>query len=935
MLEDTPSPQSPPVSATSPPAAMARNRSGIRHARTSSEPTGAVVDAPGVTMPRTPKRDVPVPSDPVHSMDSIPESVAGAEAAKRGHSVDSPASSGLGPRVYSVNVGEVGHMDDPGDPGSADGSGLRTGAGDGDGVVLGQDCAQSPEGSPVRTSTRAERRRRRARGKAPPTYGAELLERGDSDEGDGSLSSDDASSSGGSTYATSSIALSVWRNDSDGSMVHTGEVQPPPLWSNGSTRPAAADSASSGAVDAATAPSSSSSASASSLASSSSSSRPGVRSERARSPPRPTVAIPALATGHTPPAASPAGARRADQCPQNGAARASAGASAPGPSRHSEGGGAPRPGDAGEEEGRAKGPGGVGHVGEVKRQSGSRGGGGDEGGGADTIRAREEEGVEEDGVVVEEEERPMPADESRGGGAAAAAPATEHGATVPSSNVDGAGEAGLAVENPVSTPTSSSRPPSTPTVDRFGVAAGDSRARLWDSESSRARKKRQFLENSRLQKWRTMLADWERMTTRHPALVRRRVRKGVPDAVRGMVWPLLVPACDDRAGQSGGVPPNTAAAMAAAAVAAVGGSGRLGRGSGHRSARAGAAKGTERQGRPASERLRGTAGDGGVPDLPRSRGECEMVYRELLLRASEEQAQEQAEVTRRQATVDPSSGEYVAPTAGEIIRRDVPRTFPHLEQFAEAGGQGQRQLRDVLLAYATLDKEVGYCQGMNFFTALLLCYMPEEDAFWVLVRLMQGSLHCMRSLYDQGLIALHRCLFQLRGLIRAKLPKLHHHFAAEDLDCAWFASEWFVTIYARSFPLELVVRVWDVFLLEGWKVVFRVALALLHIIQPQLMGQSMEAMMETIRELPATVRFISAGAARTHDLNPPSLSAQVEADHVFRVAFKLTLRRRELEDLAREFDMQQQQAQQARAQQQQEKLEREKEQEQEQRQGQK
>ena len=30
-----------------------------------------------------------------------------------------------------------------------------------------------------------------------------------------------------------------------------------------------------------------------------------------------------------------------------------------------------------------------------------------------------------------------------------------------------------------------------------------------------------------------------------------------------------------------------------------------------------------------------------------------------------------------------------------------------------------------------------------------------------------------------------------------------------------------------TFPWELVVRVWDCLLLEGWKIVFRVALALL------------------------------------------------------------------------------------------------------------
>jgi hypothetical protein len=50
----------------------------------------------------------------------------------------------------------------------------------------------------------------------------------------------------------------------------------------------------------------------------------------------------------------------------------------------------------------------------------------------------------------------------------------------------------------------------------------------------------------------------------------------------------------------------------------------------------------------------------------------------------------------------------------------------------EAEG-GQASLRRVLKAYSVYDREVGYCQGMNFISAMFLTIMPEEDAFWMLV----------------------------------------------------------------------------------------------------------------------------------------------------------------------------------------------------------
>ncbi|BDA47094.1 TBC1 domain family member 10A [Coccomyxa sp. Obi] len=47
----------------------------------------------------------------------------------------------------------------------------------------------------------------------------------------------------------------------------------------------------------------------------------------------------------------------------------------------------------------------------------------------------------------------------------------------------------------------------------------------------------------RLRKWRSMLgsgtADWKRFSARHPAMVKRRVRKGIPDRLRGVAWQLL------------------------------------------------------------------------------------------------------------------------------------------------------------------------------------------------------------------------------------------------------------------------------------------------------------------------------------------------------------------------------------------------------------
>ena len=86
----------------------------------------------------------------------------------------------------------------------------------------------------------------------------------------------------------------------------------------------------------------------------------------------------------------------------------------------------------------------------------------------------------------------------------------------------------------------------------------------------------------------------------------------------------------------------------------------------------------------------------------------------------------------------------------EIIEKDLDRTFPHHILFQDRTGIGQDSMRRVLRAYASYDPDVGYCQGMGFVAGTLLMYMPAEEAFWCLVRLMQQVLFVGRRREEEG-----------------------------------------------------------------------------------------------------------------------------------------------------------------------------------------
>lgn len=55
--------------------------------------------------------------------------------------------------------------------------------------------------------------------------------------------------------------------------------------------------------------------------------------------------------------------------------------------------------------------------------------------------------------------------------------------------------------------------------------------------------------------------------------------------------------------------------------------------------------------------------------------------------------------------------------------------------------------------------QVQYCQGINYICALFLLYMPEENAFWLLVASMQRPRAPLRELFLPGMVKVfHICI---------------------------------------------------------------------------------------------------------------------------------------------------------------------------------
>lgn len=101
----------------------------------------------------------------------------------------------------------------------------------------------------------------------------------------------------------------------------------------------------------------------------------------------------------------------------------------------------------------------------------------------------------------------------------------------------------------------------------------------------------------------------------------------------------------------------------------------------------------------------------------------------------------------------------------KAIHKDIQRTFPNNSYFKK-GGVGEGNLFNVLKAYSLYDPDVGYTQGLGFIVAAFLLNMPDEEAFCVLVRLMQSVSSLALAVIARPLVCPFSTIFALNSCLK-------------------------------------------------------------------------------------------------------------------------------------------------------------------------
>ena len=166
----------------------------------------------------------------------------------------------------------------------------------------------------------------------------------------------------------------------------------------------------------------------------------------------------------------------------------------------------------------------------------------------------------------------------------------------------------------------------------------------------------------------------------------------------------------------------------------------------------------------------------------------------------------------------------------EEIERDINRTF-YTEKFKK--GNGKEMLINILSALAFIRPEIGYCQGMNFIAGALIELIDEEEKiFWIFLSFIDNidlNLLFLKNMPDYSIR-----VFQLNYFIKKNYPKLFNHFQNQQINSDIFFSKWILTIFANYLPFYKLYKIWDLFIIDKWKAIFKISMVLLGLIKDKI-----------------------------------------------------------------------------------------------------
>jgi len=181
----------------------------------------------------------------------------------------------------------------------------------------------------------------------------------------------------------------------------------------------------------------------------------------------------------------------------------------------------------------------------------------------------------------------------------------------------------------------------------------------------------------------------------------------------------------------------------------------------------------------------------------------------------------------------------------EVIQIDVARSFN------KHSNCDSKLLQQLLESYAAYDQETSYCQGMNYMMGFLYINTQDPDrSFKAFVKIMDKFL---KGLFDNEFKLLKLFFFKFTRVLELYAPDLAQHFKKEKVEPSFFIPSWFITVFSNAFQYstksQFLEKIWDFFLLDGIKIIFKSALLILVFYKKDLLEMRFDKILHFLSDL--------------------------------------------------------------------------------------
>jgi hypothetical protein len=172
------------------------------------------------------------------------------------------------------------------------------------------------------------------------------------------------------------------------------------------------------------------------------------------------------------------------------------------------------------------------------------------------------------------------------------------------------------------------------------------------------------------------------------------------------------------------------------------------------------------------------------------------------------------------------------------IKKDLHRTLSENNLFLLENASSS--LYQLLKALAIYDKEVSYCQGMNFIAGFLLIVSEfnEVECFYMLLSLFTKEYSRkfgIRGFYLNEFPMLNFYIYTFDHIFKKNMPDLKSHFQSLEVPNDLWVSKWYQALFTNFLPFETVCRIWDCLIVKGLYFIHNFTIAILQILEKDLL----------------------------------------------------------------------------------------------------